>query len=44
LPAALYTALHHKLDYFISQDKGLQKVSIAALPVYTPEECLKEFI
>jgi predicted nucleic acid-binding protein len=32
-----YTALHHKLDAFISRDKQLQKLAIASLPVYTPE-------
>jgi len=38
-----YTAMHHKLDYFITQDKDMQKESIPVLPVYTPEEFLKEF-
>lgn len=37
-----YTALHHKLDYFISRDKKLKKSSIPVLPVYSPEEFLKE--
>ena len=37
-----YTALHHKLDYFISRDKHLQKQSIPLLPVYTPREFLIE--
>jgi putative PIN family toxin of toxin-antitoxin system len=37
-----YTALHHKVDYFITQDKDLQKESIPVLPVYTPGEFLKE--
>lgn len=36
-----YTALHHRLDYFISRDKGLQKEAIPILPVCTPEEFLK---
>ncbi len=36
-----YTALHHKLDYFISRDKGLQRAAIPILPVCTPEEFLK---
>ena len=36
-----YTALHHKLDYFISMDKKLQKSSIPNLPVFTPEQFLK---
>ena len=38
-----YTALHNKLDYFISLDKKLQKAAIPMLPIYTPEEFLKEF-
>ncbi len=38
-----YTAIHHKLDYFISRDKQLQKQGIPALTVYTPEEFLEEF-
>ncbi|RZA03432.1 MAG: PIN domain-containing protein [Sphingobacteriaceae bacterium] len=33
-----YTALYHKLDFFISQDKNLQKAAIPNLPVYTVEE------
>lgn len=36
-----YTAIHHKLDYFISRDKILLKDAIPALPVYTPQEFLK---
>ena len=35
-----YTAIHHKLDYFVSRDKQLQKQSIPILPVYTPQELL----
>jgi predicted nucleic acid-binding protein len=35
-----YTALHHKLDYFITNDKDLHKVAIPVLPVCTPEEFL----
>lgn len=38
-----YTALHHKLDYFISRDKQLKQSAISFLPVYLPEEILKEF-
>ncbi len=38
-----YTAIHHKLDYFISRDKQLQKQGIPALAVYTPEDFLEEF-
>ncbi len=37
-----YTAIHHKLDYFISRDKRLQKQAIPVLPVYTPEKFLTE--
>lgn len=36
-----YTALHHRLDYFLSRDKGLLKTAIPSLPVCTPEEFLK---
>jgi predicted nucleic acid-binding protein len=38
-----YTAMYHKLDYFISLDKSLIKSAISVLPVYSPEEFLKEF-
>jgi predicted nucleic acid-binding protein len=37
-----YTALHHKLDYFISRDKQLLKEAIPLLPIYTPLQFLKE--
>lgn len=37
-----YTAVHHKLDYFISSDKQLQKQSIPGLPVLSPKEFLIE--
>ncbi len=37
-----YSALHHKIDYLVTQDKDLQKASIPALPVYSPEEFLRE--
>lgn len=36
-----YTALHHHLDYFISGDKLLKKISIPSLPVYTMDEFLE---
>jgi len=39
-----YTAIHHKLNYFISRDKKLQKDSITVLPVFTPDEFLSIFI
>jgi predicted nucleic acid-binding protein len=38
-----YTAMHHQIDYFISLDKNLIKSAIPVLPVYSPEEFLKEF-
>ena len=38
-----YTAIHHKLDYFISRDKALQKTAIPVLPIYTPDEFIKEW-
>jgi predicted nucleic acid-binding protein len=37
-----YTAMHHKVDYFISLDKNLIKSAIPVLPILTPEEFLKE--
>lgn len=37
-----YTAIYHKLNYFISRDKQLQKDSISILPVFTPKEFIKE--
>jgi predicted nucleic acid-binding protein len=39
-----YTAIHNKIDYFISRDKKLNKQSIPVLPVYSPQEFLKEFL
>lgn len=38
-----YTAIHHKLDYYISRNKQLQKQSIPVLTVYTPDAFLAEF-
>lgn len=38
-----YTAIYHKLNYFISRDKQLQKDGISILPVFTPKEFIKEF-
>ena len=35
-----YTAMHHKIDYFISLDKTLIRSAIPVLPVYSPEEFL----
>jgi predicted nucleic acid-binding protein len=37
-----YSAIHHKMDYFISRDKGLQKVAMPILPIYTPDEFLND--
>lgn len=37
-----YTAVHYKLDYFISRDKQLQKQGIPILPICTPQEFLSE--
>ena len=39
-----YAAIHHKLDCFITRDKLLRKIAMPSLPVYTPEEFLKELI
>jgi len=39
-----YTAIHHKLDCFISLDKQLQKTGLPNLPIYTPKEFIKEFV
>lgn len=39
-----YCALHHKIDYFISRDKDLHKLGIPALPVYSPEDFLQDFL
>ena len=33
-----YAAIHHKIDYFISRDRQVQKDSIPVLPVLTPIE------
>jgi hypothetical protein len=39
-----YTAMHHKIPYFISNDKKLKKESINTLPVYTSSEFVKDFL
>ena len=36
-----YTALHHKLDYFITRDKSLDEAASPVLPVCHPEEFIK---
>lgn len=38
-----YTAIHNKIDLFISGDKALKKAAVSLLPVYSPEEFLREF-
>lgn len=38
-----YAAMHHKLDFFISEDKLLKKESSSILPVYSIKEFLDEF-
>ncbi|MBO9571057.1 MAG: PIN domain-containing protein [Chitinophagaceae bacterium] len=35
-----YTALHHKMDYFISHDRRIYKEAAPVLPAYSPEEFL----
>lgn len=35
-----YTALHHKIEFFITEDKDLKKSAIPNLPVYS----LKDFL
>jgi len=35
-----YTALHHKLDYFISREPGMLAAAIPVLPVCSPEAFL----
>lgn len=37
-----YTALHYRLDYFITRDKDLPRAAIPVLPVCTPEEFLQQ--
>ncbi len=36
-----YTALHHKVDFFISEDKKLKRLAMPHLPVYSVESLLK---
>jgi len=38
-----YTAIHHKLDYFISRDKKLQNEGIPILPIMSPDEFIALF-
>ena len=36
-----YTALYHKLDYFLTEDMELANTAVPMLPVVTPEAFLK---
>ncbi len=37
-----FTAIHHHMDYFLTRDAVLLQSGTPILPVYTPEEFLKE--
>ena len=37
-----YAAIYHKLDYFITRDKQLQKDGIPALQVYSPSDFISK--
>ncbi len=39
-----FTALHHKMDYFLTRDKLFVKQALPALPLYLPERFLSEVI
>ncbi len=39
-----YTALHHKLDVFVSKDKDFIKASRPVLPVIHPKDFIKHYI
>ena len=39
-----YTAMHHKLEYFITSDRKLKKEATSFLPIYYPSEFVKEFL
>jgi predicted nucleic acid-binding protein len=39
-----YTAMHHKLEYFITSDRKLKKEATSLLPIYYPSEFIKEFL
>jgi predicted nucleic acid-binding protein len=39
-----YTALHHKLDFFISRDKQFIKSAKSILPVIHPKDFCKQYI
>lgn len=38
-----YTAIHHKLDFFISSDKKQIKEGLAVLPVVSPKDFILDF-
>lgn len=38
-----YTALHHKMDFFISRDKKFQEQALTLLPIYSLPDFLKLF-
>lgn len=37
-----HTALHHKMDCFVSRDKKLKAIQSSVLPVLSPDELLKD--
>jgi predicted nucleic acid-binding protein len=39
-----YTALHHRLDCFISRDGNFKKQAKPELPIYHPKEFVKRFM
>ncbi len=39
-----YTGIQHKLDYFLTRDRLLKKMAVHTLPIYTPEDFLKEVV
>jgi predicted nucleic acid-binding protein len=39
-----YTALHHKIDFFVSRDRKFQEQALTMLPVHNLPEFLKLFI
>jgi predicted nucleic acid-binding protein len=36
-----HTAIHHKIDCFVSRDNALRKMQSTVLPIVTPEELLR---
>jgi len=39
-----FTAVHHKMDYFLTRDKLFAKQALPALPLYLPERFLSEMM